>query len=100
MKSIIAAVLFVPIIAQAEALAYLENKGGGRIVFTDEVCIAPNGKRYDNLAKMYGYDKGGQSLDGCYGIEDNMIVGVWEDGAKYRYNPESLVIIKKPGKRL
>lgn len=78
---------------QAEVLAYINNKGGGRIVFTDEPCIVGK-KNYEPLRRMYGYTKDGSSSDGCWAIEHEMVVAVWENGEKFRYTPDMLVIVK------
>ena len=92
----IAAVLLTTfcVSAQAEVLAYINNKGGGRIVFTDEACIVGK-KNYEPLRRMYGYTKDGTSSDGCWAIEHEMVVAVWEDGTKYRYTPDMLVVVNR-----
>lgn len=95
MKKIVAVLLTTFCVsAQADVLAYINNKGGGRIVFTDEQCVV-NGKRYDNLRRMYGFTKDGTSSDGCWAIEHEMVVAVWEDGTKYRYTPDMLVTVNR-----
>lgn len=65
----------------AKAVGELPNKSGGKIVFTDDSC-----KYYPKAMRMYTYAPSGGSNDGCWFIEDNMVVVVYEDDKKtYRY---------------
>lgn len=97
MKKIVAVLLTTFCVsAQADVLAYINNKGGGRIVFTDEPCIIGK-KNYEPLRRMYGYTKEGASQDGCWGVEHDLVVAIWDNGEKYRYTADMLVIVN--GKR-
>ncbi len=97
MKKLLAALLFVPMLAQAEAIATMPNEGGGKIVLTDETC-KHNGKTYPELSRAYNYTTAGYSSEGCFFIEDETVVVVWAlaSGAKrMRYPAENFTLTKK-----
>ena len=101
MRKLLGCLLFVPILAQAGAIAEMPNRAGGKIVLTDEVC-RHEGKIYDNLARAYNYTTAGYSSEGCFFIEDETVVVIWAlaSGAKrMRYPAENFTIIKKKGTR-
>jgi len=97
MRKLLGCLLFVPIMAQAEAIATMPNEGGGKIVLTDETC-KHNGKTYPELSRAYNYTTAGYSSEGCFFIEDETVVVVWAlaSGAKrMRYPAENFTVIKK-----
>jgi hypothetical protein len=71
---------------RAETIATLPNKAGGKIVITDEPCVI-NGKSYKNLNRVYNYGSSGYSTEGCWTIEGETVVVVWEDDDKVRRYP-------------
>lgn len=84
--------------ARAEAIASMPNKGGGKIVLTNEVCEI-NGKTYKTLNRAYNYTESGYGSDGCFTVEDETVLVIWkkEDGnpQKMRYPAENFTILKK-----
>jgi hypothetical protein len=101
MRKLLAVMMFVPMLAQAEAIATMPNEGGGKIVLTDEVC-KHDGKTYKELSRAYNYTTAGYSSEGCFFIEDETVVVVWatSSGAKrMRYPAENFTVIKKKGNR-
>jgi hypothetical protein len=101
MRKLLGCLLFVPILAQAGAIATMPNKAGGKIVLTDEACVH-KGKTYDGLARAYNYSVEGYTTEGCFTVEDETVVVIWNDGSansKMRYPAENFTIIKKKGTR-
>lgn len=102
MKKLLAMLLFVPILAQAAAIATMPNRAGGKIVLTDEVC-KHSGKVYENLNRAYNYGTQGYTAEGCFFVEDETVVIIWIDNSaepKMRYPAENFTIInRKKGTR-
>jgi hypothetical protein len=101
MRKLLGCLLFVPILAQADAIATMPNEGGGKIVLTDETCKYDN-KTYKELNRAYNYTTAGYSSEGCFFIEDETVVIVWAlaSGAKrMRYPAENFTVIKKKSGR-
>jgi hypothetical protein len=101
MKKLLAALLFVPMLAQAEAIATMPNEGGGKIVLTDEVC-KHEGKTYNKLSRAYNYTTSGHGSEGCFYIEDETVVVIWNTSSgtrQMRYPAENFTIIKRKGTR-
>jgi hypothetical protein len=96
-KKILTALLFLPLIAQAGAIATMPNRAGGKIVLTDEACVH-KGKKYDGLNRAYNYSTEGYTTEGCFVVEDDTVVVIWDDGtanSKMRYPAENFTIIKR-----
>jgi hypothetical protein len=93
-KKLIAVLLCLPLLAVAEPIAQADNDGGGKIVLTNDACIV-KGKHYENLYVIYSVLSGGRSIDGCYGLEGDTVVAIWEDCTKYRYPVSIFTLIKK-----
>lgn len=101
MKKLLAVLLCVPMLAQAGAIASMPNRAGGKIVLTDEACVH-KGKTYEGLARAYNYSTEGYTTEGCFAIEDETVVVIWNDGSansKMRYPAENFTIIKRKGTR-
>jgi len=79
MKKILALLLLcLSAHANAEMVAWLANKGGGKIVLTNQVCVDPVTKeRYEPLKRAYNYDSSGGTSEGCFFVEDESVVVVW-----------------------
>jgi len=80
--------------ASAESIAYLANKGGGRIVITDEACSNQKGK----IAYTTGDSN---TILGCWFIDDLYVHIVWSDDGKLRSYPLenwTLMPKKTPGR--
>ena len=73
MKKILAVMMFVPMLAQAGAIASMPNRAGGKIVLTDEACVH-KGKTYEGLARAYNYTTEGYTTEGCFVVEDETVV--------------------------
>jgi hypothetical protein len=100
MKKLLTALLFVPMLAQAEAIATMPNEGGGKIVLTDEVC-KHEGKTY-NKSRAYNYTTSGHGSEGCFYIEDETVVVIWNTSSgtrQMRYPAENFTLTKKKGAR-
>lgn len=86
--------------ASADTIASMPNKGGGKIVLTNEVCKLEN-KTYETLRRAYNYTSEGHTSEGCYYVEDETVLVVWKsaDGraSRMRYPAENFTIIKKTG---
>ena len=90
-----------PAMAQAAAIAEMPNRAGGKIVLTNEACVH-KGKTYDGLARAYNYSAEGYTTEGCFAVEDETVVVIWNDGSansKMRYPAENFTIIKRKGTR-
>ena len=99
MKHILAALLLAfSINVQAEAIAQAQNEGGGAIVLTNEVCKA-GGKTFSDLRRVYAYTGSGLTQEGCYMLEDETVVVVWESGNKRRYHASGFTLINR-GKQI
>ena len=97
MKKLLSALLFVPMLAQAAAVATMPNRAGGKIVLTDEACVH-KGKKYDGLNRAYNYSTEGYTTEGCFMVEDETVVVIWNDGSansKMRYPAENFTIINR-----
>jgi hypothetical protein len=85
-KLILAALLAASTLAQAESVAYLENKAGGKIVLATNACYI-NGERFDPLLSAWTHTKSGVVTTGCWVYEDatDLVHVVWEDGERRVY---------------
>jgi|GEM_PF-4151509 len=82
---------------QAETIASMPNKGGGKIVLTNEVCVS-DGKTYKNLNRAYNYTSEGYGSEGCFTVEDETVIVIWDvqgSPQKMRYPADNFTIIKK-----
>ena len=94
MRILALAMVAVMSAASAESIAYLANKGGGRIVITDEVCSNQKGK----IAYTTGDSN---TILGCWFIDDLYVHIVWADDGKMRSYPlENWILMPKktPGR--
>jgi len=99
MKYIIALLLTLGVhTAQAEAIAQSPNEGGGFIVLTNEVCVVSK-KTYSELRRVYSYTQSGLTQEGCYMLEDDTVVVMWESGNKRRYAASGFTLINR-GKQI
>lgn len=83
--------------AKAGAIASMPNEGGGKIVLTDEVC-KNGGKTYNKLSRAYNYTTSGHGSEGCFYIEDETVVVIWDTAAgvrQMRYPAENFTLIKR-----
>ena len=97
LKHIALVTFMLPTFAFAEAIATMPNQAGGKIVLTDEVC-KHQGKVYDTLNRAYNYSAQGNTTEGCYMVEDETVVVIWNDGTanpKMRYPAENFTLTKK-----
>jgi len=95
MKYIIALLLTLGInTAQAEAIAQSQNEGGGFIVLTNEVCVV-NKKTFSELRRVYSYTQSGLTQEGCFMLEDDTVVVVWESGNKRRYAASGFILVNR-----
>jgi hypothetical protein len=97
MRNILACLLFAPLMVSAESIATMGNQGGGKIVLTNETCKV--GERvYKSLSRAYNYTSEGYGSEGCFYIEDETVVVVWNSpsGTKQmRYPVDSFTLTKK-----
>ena len=77
MKNLLIALLIVSSPLQAASIASMNNQGGGKIVLTDEKCRLLNGQ-YPTLNHAYFYTAEGITGDGCYTVQDDTVVVVWD----------------------
>lgn len=92
-KILIGAVLaLATTVCNAETIATLNNKAGGKIVLTDRPCVH-KGVTHDKLNFVYNYDTTGYSSEGCWGVEGEVVAVVWFDSqATMRYPLVNFVI--------
>jgi hypothetical protein len=96
-KNIAVVAFMLPTMAVAAAIATMPNQAGGKIVLTDEPCVH-QGKKFDGLNRAYNYGAQGYTTEGCFVVEDETVVVIWNDGSansKMRYPAENFTIIKK-----
>jgi hypothetical protein len=89
--------LFVPTLTFAGAIATMPNEGGGKIVLTDEVCKIDS-KTYNKLNRAYNYTTSGHSSEGCFYVEDETVVVIWDTSAgvrRMRYPAENFTLINR-----
>jgi hypothetical protein len=100
MRKLLGCLLFVPMLAQADAIATMPNEGGGFIVLTDDPC-KHEGKVYKGLNRLYSYTSRGTNAEGCYGVEDDTVVAVWYTNGvdKMRYPISAFTLKPKKGTR-
>lgn len=82
---------------QAATIATMPNKGGGKIVLTDEVCKS-EGKTYSSLNRAYNYTSEGYGSEGCFTVEDETVIVIWDvrgSPQKMRYPVENFTLTKK-----
>lgn len=93
MKKILALLLLsLSVHVSAETLATLNNKAGGKIVLTDRPCVY-KGTHHDKLNFVYNYGSSGQSSEGCWGIEGEVVAVIWFDSeGTMRYPLSNFVI--------
>lgn len=68
--------------ANAKTVAELPNKGGGRIILTDETC------RQKGFKLAYSQMEGASTLLGCWGMDSQFIHIMWYDGDLRSYGLE------------
>ena len=78
----LAAALAVP--ATAGVIATLENKGGGQIKLTDDICKSREGQ---DLAWLFAYSTlpGGKFLTGCWMVADDDVLVIYDNGGVRLY---------------
>jgi hypothetical protein len=97
MRRWLGCLLFVPTLAFAAAIASMPNEGGGKIVLTDDICKV-DGKVYNKLNRAYNYTTSGHSSEGCFYVEDETVVVVWNTtvGVRtMRYPLENFTLMNK-----
>lgn len=65
-------------IVKAETIATMPNQADGKIVLTNETCEYA-GKKYPKLNRAYNYGSTGNTSEGCYYIEDETVVTIWNN---------------------
>jgi hypothetical protein len=85
----VAVMIAIATTATAADVAYIYNKSGGKIVFTDSDCTG-GGKL------VFANNKTGQSMSGCwfYSAPDEFIRVIWSDSELYQYPITSLTMTK------
>jgi hypothetical protein len=78
MKKLLFGLLLCASVAHAETVATLNNKAGGKIVLTSRPCIYKN-VTYDSFNFVYNYGSSGNSSEGCWKAEGEVVVVVWFD---------------------
>ena len=80
-KYLLVTALLLSLNAQADPIAWSNNKSGGKIILTSEKCWMPGFKNSDNAFKIVAYGKH-TTTKGCYGIykyDSSQIIVLWED---------------------
>lgn len=74
--------------AQAKAVAELPNKGGGKIIITDEAC------RQQGYKLAYTQMNGAPTMLGCWGMDNKFIHIMWYDNDLRSYELEYWRVIE------
>ena len=97
LKHAVLVAFMLPTLVFAGAIATSPNQAGGKIVLTDEAC-KHKGKTYEGLNRAYNYGVQGYTTEGCYFVEDETVVVIWDDGTatpRMRYPAENFTLIKR-----
>jgi len=97
LKHLALVTFMLPTLAFAGAIATMPNEGGGKIVLTDEVC-KNDGKTYSKLNRAYNYTTSGHSSEGCFYVEDETVVVIWDTSVgvrRMRYPAENFTLINR-----
>lgn len=86
-KLLIAALICLPLSAQAEAWS-LPNKGNGQIVISTADCYF-KGKFYKDFKDGYARNGTGETIHGCWYYSDTFVHMVYEDGTSFTYPASS-----------
>lgn len=86
MKYILAAILCIPMVAQAKSM-YMNTQAGGRVVITDTECVLHN-KSYNALRHAYLMSSKGEYEAACWGWQDGLVHVVFADGERRAYPPD------------
>ena len=81
----------------AATIATMPNEGGGKIVLTDETC-RHEGTTYSKLNRAYNYTTSGHGSEGCYFVEDETVVVIWDTTSgvrRMRYPIENFDVPKQ-----
>lgn len=87
---ILIALLCAPVFAEEVPyiLGYVNNKDGGKIVFTSIVSDCKDSRKL-----VFIRDNGGRiSLRGCYLSDNTFLVVQWEDGSVYTYDWDGFIV--------
>lgn len=101
LKTALVTFMLLPALASAAAIANMPNEGGGKIVLTDEVCKY-DGTTYSKLNRAYSYTTSGHNSEGCYFVEDETVVVIWNSSSganRMRYPLVNFQLVKKPASR-
>lgn len=88
--------------AKADTIASMPNQGGGKIVLTNEICKFGE-KTYSKLSRAYNYTDSGYGSEGCFYVEDETVVVVWDLSGKakqMRYPAENFTLTKRKGTQI
>lgn len=88
MKKLILIALCLPFIANAKVIAESYNKGGGKIVLTDEVC------RDGQFKLAYSQLNNSPTILGCWGVDDSFVHIRWYDDDLRSYPINNWRILK------
>ena len=97
LKHIALVTFMLPTIVFAGAIATMPNEGNGFIVLTDDEC-KHEGTTYSKLSRAYNYTTSGHNSEGCFYIEDETVVVIWNTSAgvkRMRYPAENFTMTKK-----
>jgi hypothetical protein len=92
MRKLLITLAFIPVMAHSEALFETPNKGGGKIVLTDDMCS-------DGKNRMaYSTHPQAETSMGCWAADRSNIHIRWDTGQlrSYDYNGWHDVRSKKP----
>lgn len=96
MKKLLLALLCVSSVAIAEPVAYMPNNSGGRIVLTNEICTGKDGKKYDQVFRIYTYSDKGDTAEGCFIFEGDTVRVFWPSAQKEsRYELKNFELYNK-----
>jgi hypothetical protein len=79
----------------ASDIAWTDNKAGGRIVITNEVCKDPDGKAYKKLSRIYMFTADGLTMEGCYYLSNQLVNAIWINGREMKYPTSGFTIYEK-----
>lgn len=83
MKKLLLTLVLLTTNVMADPVAFMMNDSGGKIVLTNEVCTK-DGRKFDNMWRLYTYNSKGATYEGCFAFEGETIHAYWPDARQAR----------------
>jgi hypothetical protein len=77
--------------AVAKDLAYITNEAGGKIVINTTSC---HNKSQQGMMIVYGTARGGRTITGCWMLNGDNVIVLWDSGGLYTYPVEDFMPVQ------